>query len=233
MREQRLAAEISAAKRERDFYLRCPAGGGGQGRLGLQSSFGPIFTELQDAKAGEGALPLQKARQRDLCTVRRGICIQLAACPTARLHACSRVDKAKAVSAMLERKRKRSVDGDEGARGAQGGEAAHGQQPTEGGAQRAPAVHGSSCEARPTKQAKQQPVQQAAQEQQDEQQQRGGAAGGVRVLRTYGQRRAKADPATDAAAPVLSSGLLKLIAGKKGKAGGGSAGGSSGGAGNG
>ena len=37
----------------------------------------------------------------------------------------------------------------------------------------------------------------------------------MKVLRTYGQRRPKADPVTDAAAPKLSSGLLKLIAGQQ------------------
>ena len=34
------------------------------------------------------------------------------------------------------------------------------------------------------------------------------------VLRTYGQRQAKPDPVSDAAAPMLSEGLLKLIAGQ-------------------
>ena len=41
---------------------------------------------------------------------------------------------------------------------------------------------------------------------------------GPRVLRTYGQRQAKADPVNDADAPMLSRGLLEMIAGKKKKA---------------
>ncbi|KAL4420731.1 hypothetical protein ABPG75_010387 [Micractinium tetrahymenae] len=155
VREQRLAAEISAAKRERDFYL-------------------------------------------------------------------SRVDKAKAVNAMLERKRKRSGSGGEGGDRAE----RSGQE----------AERGSGGEDQPVKQAKQQQgsedghqrqqAQQAQRGQQQQREQAGGAEGGVKVLRSYGQRRAKADPVTDAAAPTLSSGLLKLIAGRKGKAG---SGGSSGG----
>jgi ESF2/ABP1 family protein len=44
----------------------------------------------------------------------------------------------------------------------------------------------------------------------------GGGGGGARVLRTYGQRRAKADPVDDAAAPTLSAGVLALIAGRRG-----------------
>jgi hypothetical protein len=100
------------------------------------------------------------------------------------------VDKAKAVTAMLERKRKRgeaaASDGDGGSteaqppakqRGGVGGAAA-GEQ----GLQTAPAA--------------------------------AGGAEGLKVLRTYGQRKPKADPVTDASAPMLSSGLLQLIAGK-------------------
>lgn len=41
---------------------------------------------------------------------------------------------------------------------------------------------------------------------------------GPRVLRTYGQRQAKADPVNDVDAPMLSRGLLEMIAGKKKKA---------------
>jgi ESF2/ABP1 family protein len=44
----------------------------------------------------------------------------------------------------------------------------------------------------------------------------GGGGGGARVLRTYGQRRAKADPEDDAAAPTLSAGVLALVAGRRG-----------------
>lgn len=168
VREQRLAAEISAAKRERDFYL-------------------------------------------------------------------SRVDKAKAVTAMLERKRKRSSGGGEEEGRAEGSEA---QPGGEQGTGHAAAQHGSGTAARPAKQAKQRQDSDAGKQQQaqpppPQQQQQGGTEGSGKVLRTYGQRRAKADPVTDVAAPTLSSGLLRLIAGKKGKAGGGSAGGSSGGAGEG
>lgn len=36
-----------------------------------------------------------------------------------------------------------------------------------------------------------------------------------RVLRTYGQIKAKADPVTSAEAPMPSEGLLRLIAGSK------------------
>lgn len=102
----------------------------------------------------------------------------------------SRVDKAKAVTAMLERKRKRgeaaASDGDGGStegqppakqRGGVGGAAARQQ-----GSQTTPAA--------------------------------AGGAEGLKVLRTYGQRQPKADPVTDASAPKLSSGLLQLIAGK-------------------
>ena len=37
-------------------------------------------------------------------------------------------------------------------------------------------------------------------------------------MRRYGQRKAKPDSVTDAEAPVLSEGVLRLIAGKKGAA---------------
>ncbi|KAG7671282.1 putative Pre-rRNA-processing protein ESF2 [Nannochloris sp. 'desiccata'] len=40
---------------------------------------------------------------------------------------------------------------------------------------------------------------------------------GPRVVRTYGQRQSKADPVNDADAPRLSRGLLEMIAGKKKK----------------
>lgn len=136
----------------------------------------------------------------------------------------SRVDKAKAVSAMLERKRKRGGEGQEAEAG-------------EGGATQAPAAAQTAADGpdRPTKAAKQRQgggggkggdAQPPKQQQQQQRGEAGGAAegeapGGVKVLRTYGQRRPKADPVTDAAAPTLSKGLLQLIAGKKGKGGGG------------
>lgn len=48
---------------------------------------------------------------------------------------------------------------------------------------------------------------------------RGGAGEGLvvggKVLRRYGQRQAKPDSVTDADAPVLSEGVLRLIAGKQ------------------
>ena len=83
---------------------------------------------------------------------------------------------------------------------------------------------GTSGEGRPAKQqaagGKQQQQQQGKGKGQQEAGGGGGAVGGddggVKVLRTYGQRKAKADPVTDAAAPRLSSGLLRLIAGKQG-----------------
>eukprot|EP00887_Chlorella_sp_A99_P007339 scaffold2.g7339.t1 len=118
VREQRMAAEISAAKRERDFYL-------------------------------------------------------------------SQVDRAKAHAAMADRKRKRQEQqGD-------GGEA---QQEQRGG---------DEPGSRP-------------QRRQQEEAQGGGQQGqqGQKVLRVYGQRTPKADPVTDAAAPVVSDGLLRLIAGQ-------------------
>jgi ESF2/ABP1 family protein len=96
VKDQRMAAEVSAAKRERDFYL-------------------------------------------------------------------SRVDKAKGVEAIIERRKRARSVGDVGDGGGGNGE--------EGRA--AP------------------------------------------VLRTYGQRQAKADPVTDPEAPVLSSQMLQLIAGKR------------------
>ena len=108
VRDQRMAAEVSAAKRERDFYL-------------------------------------------------------------------SRVDKAKAVDAIIERK-KRKREGEEGA----GGKEASGGS-------------GDAAAAGPA------------------------AEGGARVMRTYGQRKAKADPVNDADAPVMSQGVLEMIAGRSGK----------------
>lgn len=132
VREQRLAAEVSAAKRERDFYL-------------------------------------------------------------------SRVDKAKAVTAMSERKRKRD--------GTTSGEQ---QAAADGGGSAQAAAAGSEPAV-----AKQQLGEGGSKDEGQQQQQQGkGGAGGAKVLRMYGQRQAKADPVTDAAAPMLSSGLLKLIAGK-------------------
>jgi hypothetical protein len=35
------------------------------------------------------------------------------------------------------------------------------------------------------------------------------------VLRTYGQRKAKLDPVTDADAPVVSARMLRLVAGEQ------------------
>lgn len=99
VREQKLAAEVSAAKRERDFYL-------------------------------------------------------------------SRVDKAKAVEAIKERKKRKREEGGE----EEEGEQRRGQNE---------------------------------------------AAEGPKALRHYGQRKAKADPVNDEDAPMLSRGLLEMIAGKK------------------
>ena len=108
---------------------------------------------------------------------------------------------------MQERKRKRGE--------AAGGDAGVAQAPIEGAA----AAAGGDGDGRPAKQRRSGSAAQQQQQEQQEQQQdaAGGAAapGGLRVMRTYGQRRPKADPVTDAAAPKLSSGLLKLIAGSK------------------
>jgi ESF2/ABP1 family protein len=43
------------------------------------------------------------------------------------------------------------------------------------------------------------------------------SGGGRRVTRTFGQKRAKADPVTDGNARVLSDSVLQLVAGKKQK----------------
>lgn len=114
VKEQRLAAEVSAAKRERDFYL-------------------------------------------------------------------SRVDKAKAVDAILERK-KRKKGGDDGA-----GEGDAPEQGVDGD-------KGSGSSGGGKEQAE---------------------GEGVRVLRAYGQRKAKADPVNDEDAPMLSRSVLEMIAGRK------------------
>lgn len=106
VKDQRMAAEVSAAKRERDFYL-------------------------------------------------------------------SRVDKAKGVEAIIERKKR--------ARSGEGGGS--------GGAETTVGAGGSGSGG-------------------------GGEGKAAPVLRTYGQRQAKADPVTDANAPVLSSRMLQLIAGQ-------------------
>lgn len=104
--DQKLQAEISAAKRERDFYL-------------------------------------------------------------------SRVDKAKAVDAITERKRKKNSIGDGGG--------------------------GDDDDIKNKK--KTNTIED-------------GISGGPRVTRTFGQKRAKADPVTDGDA-VLSDSVLRLVAGKK------------------
>jgi ESF2/ABP1 family protein len=43
------------------------------------------------------------------------------------------------------------------------------------------------------------------------------SGGGPRVTRTFGQKKAKADPVTDGDARVLSDSVLRLVAGKKQK----------------
>lgn len=122
IKDQRLAAEVSAAKRERDFYL-------------------------------------------------------------------SRVDKAKAVDAILERKKRKKMEGD----GGEGNRNADKQQQAEGSAPAAADGGGSG-----KKDSRQ-------------------GGDGVRTLRTYGQRKVKADPVNDDDAPVVSRGVLEMIAGKKSK----------------
>ena len=120
IREQRLAAEVAAAKRERDFYL-------------------------------------------------------------------SRVDQAKAVEAIVERKKRKREEG--------GGEEQQAKQRKEsqnGGAAGGEIKNNNSNKG------------------EDD-------AKGPRVLRTYGQRKSKADPVNDEDAPRLSRGLLEMIAGKKKK----------------
>lgn len=120
VREQKLAAEISAAKRERDFYM-------------------------------------------------------------------GQVDKAKGIEAMKERKRKREdtvQDSNEGKSGS--------QQP--------PADSSKSQDKQPQQQAK------AGQAPPDHH---------SRVLRTYGQKQAKVDPADDHATATLSADFLALVGGKR------------------
>ncbi len=135
IREQRLATEVAAAKRERDFYL-------------------------------------------------------------------SRVDKAKAVESIIERK-KRKRDTEDGDGDGEKEAGASGKNKREAAAAASPAE---------TRQRKK--IAAAA----------GSTKGNVstedtgpRVLRTYGQRQSKADPVNDADAPMLSRGLLQMIAGKKKK----------------
>jgi ESF2/ABP1 family protein len=132
VREQRLAAEVAAAKRERDFYL-------------------------------------------------------------------SRVDKAKAVESIIERK-KRKKDTEE-----EGGEIAG---PSGSNAGRAAPAGGAGGQNLKTT-----AMGLASNKNNDND-----AEGtGPRVVRTYGQRKSKADPVHDADAPTLSRGLLEMIAGKKKK----------------
>jgi hypothetical protein len=92
------------------------------------------------------------------------------------------VDKAKAVAAITERKRKRTEEGK-----------ADEEAPVKGRTGNAPKVKGARNPQGST-----------------------GDDGDLKVQRTYGQRKAKADSMTDASAPMLSKGLLKLIAGKNG-----------------
>ncbi|KAG2435522.1 hypothetical protein HYH02_011816 [Chlamydomonas schloesseri] len=120
VREQRLVAEISAAKRERDFYL-------------------------------------------------------------------SRVDKAKAIDAIKERRAKKEAAGGAGAAAGQGGGEAGAAKPAMEAGAVVPAEGGAA----------------------------GGAGrGGPRFERHFGQRRVKADPVNDERAPVLASDVLTLF-GKK------------------
>ena len=86
---------------------------------------------------------------------------------------------------MDERKRKRAAEAGDGAG----------------------AAEGAAGDAQPRQQQQQQQQQQAQTGEEGQRQQP--------AKRTYGQRRAKPDPVNDAAAPVLSAGLLKLIAGKR------------------
>ena len=100
---------------------------------------------------------------------------------------------------MLERKRKRDGDGPTaGLEGASGAGDAPAQQQQQ------------------QQQQWSQPPAKAQREDVPAGEQQGRLAGGTKVLRTYGQRRAKADPVTDADAPMLSPSLLKLIAGERG-----------------
>ena len=52
---------------------------------------------------------------------------------------------------------------------------------------------------------------------QDDENNGGGGRDGPKVLRSYGQRKSKADPVNDEGAPTLSRGLLKMIAGAEKK----------------
>ena len=127
VREQRLATEVAAAKRERDFYL-------------------------------------------------------------------SRVDKAKAVESIIERKkRKKDTEGEEEGEDAR------------------PSKKNAGAAAGTTGQKKMRTA--AASKNKDSKNDEEDT--GPRVIRTYGQRQSKADPVNDADAPMLSRGLLEMIAGKK------------------
>lgn len=124
IKEKRLAAEVSAATRERDFYL-------------------------------------------------------------------SRVDKAKAVEAILERKKQKRGETTEG-----NGHMDHRGDDCGGGNDQ---VEG--------KKRKKNENPQSSKTSTDD--------GGVRILRTYNQKKSKPDPVRDEEAPVMSESVLKLIAGRK------------------
>jgi ESF2/ABP1 family protein len=139
VREQRLAAEVAAAKRERDFYL-------------------------------------------------------------------SRVDKAKAVESIIERKkRKRENEEEEEDAGPRGRSAVGTATAT------AAAIVPAMGQKKKKKKGKMSVDTTTTANKSDINNT------GPRVVRTYGQRKSKADPVNDADAPMLSRGLLEMIAGKKKK----------------
>jgi len=137
VREQRLAAEVAAAKRERDFYL-------------------------------------------------------------------SRVDKAKAVDSIIERKKRKRENEEEEAE-AEAGPSGRGAAGT---ATAAAAALPASGQKKKRKMSADTTTLANKSDKNDT---------GPRVVRTYGQRQSKADPVNDADAPMLSRGLLEMIAGKKKK----------------
>jgi ESF2/ABP1 family protein len=123
---------------------------------------------------------------------------EVAAAKRERDFYLSRVDKAKAVDAIVERKKKREQQEQQQQQRIQHGEGSSGG---DGGIQNDRSGAGQHRDTVALR------VESAGEH--------GEMPHGPRILRTYGQRKAKADPVTDAAAPALSRGVLEMIAGKR------------------
>ncbi len=106
---------------------------------------------------------------------------------------CARVDKAKAIEAIKERKAKKEAAGQQQT----GAEAGAGAGATQAAAKQQDGLAGDKAEGGGGKEG-------AA-----------GGAGGKRFERHFGQRRVKADPVNDDRAPVLASDVLGLLGGGK------------------